>query len=203
MSPGRITVSRSPAKMEFSSWPGAASLNPSNFPSATSNFAARMNPPQAERASAPPTLTRLTPSEEMSCIVRSLAEPTSRLNGFGATAADDSRNVFARSNSRCIEAIGTRVRVGLESRDRFVQIRATDEETFGASDQQDVAAGLVDRFARRLDSFDSDAEFEQRLRRTAGGVFDRQACDACFHRQSNAFCDASSRRTRSRSQSPH
>ena len=36
-----------------------------------------MNPPQAERASAPPTLTRRTPSAEMSLSVNSLADPTS------------------------------------------------------------------------------------------------------------------------------
>ena len=46
-----------------------------------------MNPPHAERASAPPTLTRRTPSAEMSCIVRSVVDPTNRLTGFGATAA--------------------------------------------------------------------------------------------------------------------
>jgi len=46
-----------------------------------------MKPPQAERASAPPTLMRRTPSAAMSPTVRSVAPPTSRLTGFGATAA--------------------------------------------------------------------------------------------------------------------
>ena len=46
-----------------------------------------MNAPHAVRASAPPTLTRLTPSAAMSWRVRSLAQPISRLRGFGATAA--------------------------------------------------------------------------------------------------------------------
>ena len=42
---------------------------------------------QADRASAPPTLTRRTPSSAMSRSVSSLVEPTSRLSGRGATPA--------------------------------------------------------------------------------------------------------------------
>jgi hypothetical protein len=71
----------------FSSRPFAASLKPSKRPSSAISFAVRMNPPHAERASAPPTLTRLTPSASASFIVRSLGNPISRLNGLGATAA--------------------------------------------------------------------------------------------------------------------
>jgi hypothetical protein len=52
-----------------------------------SSRAERMKPPQAERARAPPTLMRRTPSAAMSATVSSLADPTSRLSGLGATAS--------------------------------------------------------------------------------------------------------------------
>src|SRR5437764_6882220 len=48
-------------KNALSSAPEAASLKPVNVPSPAISFAVRMNPPQAERASAPPTLMRRTP----------------------------------------------------------------------------------------------------------------------------------------------
>ena len=49
--------------------------------------AARMKPAHAQRASAPPTLTRRTPIASTSFSVNSLVDPMSRLTGFGATAA--------------------------------------------------------------------------------------------------------------------
>ena len=52
-----------------------------------SDCAARMKPPQAARASAPPTLMRRTPSAATSCSVNADVEPISRLTGLGATAA--------------------------------------------------------------------------------------------------------------------
>src|SRR4029079_3548214 len=78
---------RSSRKNESSSSLEAAFANPSNLPCSAIVPAARMNAPHAVRASAPPTLTRLTPSAAMSWRVRSLAQPISRLRGFGATAA--------------------------------------------------------------------------------------------------------------------
>ena len=119
-----------------------------------------MNPPQAERASAPPTLTRRTPSAEMSCIVRSLAEPTNRLNGFGATAATTAAICSRAADTRRVQAVGARLRVGLEPCNRFVEIGPTHEETLGAPNQQRVAARFVDCCPRRPHSLDCNAEFE-------------------------------------------
>ena len=45
-----------------------------------------MNPPQAARASAPPTLIRLTPSSASASTVSSLFQPISTFTGFGAMA---------------------------------------------------------------------------------------------------------------------
>ena len=46
----------------------------------------RMKPPQAERASAPPTLMRRTPMPARSLTVWPNAAPLRKLTGFGATA---------------------------------------------------------------------------------------------------------------------
>src|SRR5206468_9302764 len=51
---------------ELSSRPDAALASASNLPCSAINRAARMNSPQADRARAPPTLTRLTPSAAIS-----------------------------------------------------------------------------------------------------------------------------------------
>src|SRR6185503_15951011 len=63
----------------------AASLKPANEPCSIS-FAMRMKPPQAERASAPPTLMRRTPMLARSLTVWPNAAPLRKFTGFGATA---------------------------------------------------------------------------------------------------------------------
>ena len=65
---------------------GAASAKALKLPASMICFAARMNPPHAERASDPPTLMRRTPSSAQSLTVSALGVPISRLTGFGATA---------------------------------------------------------------------------------------------------------------------
>jgi glutamate-1-semialdehyde 2,1-aminomutase len=70
---------------------GAASAKPSNLPCSTSSLAARMKPPHADRASAPPMLTRRTPSAAICCMSRLPAQPMSRFTGFGATPATTAR----------------------------------------------------------------------------------------------------------------
>ena len=72
--------------MPLSSPPFAASLKPSNEPCSAIAFAVRMKPPQAERASAPPTLMRRTPMPARSVTVWPNAAPLRKLTGFGATA---------------------------------------------------------------------------------------------------------------------
>jgi indolepyruvate ferredoxin oxidoreductase, alpha subunit len=66
--------------------PGAASAKPLKLPGPAISCAMRMKPPQAERASAPPTLMRRTPSSVRSRTVRALGNPIRKLTGFGATA---------------------------------------------------------------------------------------------------------------------
>src|SRR6185503_5992507 len=68
------------------SLPGMAPARPSKRPSSAIIFAARMKPPQAARASAPPTLILRTPIASASFSVKSLCHPTSRFTGLGATA---------------------------------------------------------------------------------------------------------------------
>src|SRR6185295_18726429 len=73
-------------KNAFSSAPEAASLKPVNVPCSAISFAMRMKPPQAERASAPPTLIRRTPIAARSLTEWPNAAPLRKFTGFGATA---------------------------------------------------------------------------------------------------------------------
>src|SRR4051812_3154474 len=73
-------------KKPLSSPPFAASLKPSNEPCSAIDLAVRMKPPQAERASAPPTLMRRTPIAAMSATVCPNAAPLRKFTGLGATA---------------------------------------------------------------------------------------------------------------------
>src|SRR4051812_14102139 len=73
-------------KMPLSSAPEAASLKPVNVPSPAISFAIRMKPPQAERASAPPTLMRRTPMLARSATEWPNAPPFRKFTGFGAAA---------------------------------------------------------------------------------------------------------------------
>src|SRR5438067_789979 len=73
-------------KNAFSSAPEAASLKPANVPCSAISFAIRMKPPQAERASAPPTLMRRTPIAARSLTECPNAAPFKKFTGFGATA---------------------------------------------------------------------------------------------------------------------
>src|SRR6185369_6300759 len=73
-------------KKPFSSPPFAASLKPANVPCSAISFAMRMKPPQAERASAPPTLMRRTPIAARSETEWPNAAPFKKFTGLGATA---------------------------------------------------------------------------------------------------------------------
>src|SRR5437588_7445510 len=79
--------SRSFRKKPLRSATAAASANASKLPVSAMARAARMKPPQAARASAPPTLMRRTPSSARSLTVKPSAPPISTLTGFGATAS--------------------------------------------------------------------------------------------------------------------
>src|SRR6185503_18678122 len=64
---------------------GTARARLANVPCSAISLAAVRNPPQAARASAPPTLMRRTPIAAISVTVVK-SEPTSMLTGFGVTA---------------------------------------------------------------------------------------------------------------------
>jgi hypothetical protein len=81
--------------------------------------------------------------------------------------------LIARDNTRCIEAIGAGVCVGVEPVDRFIEIGTADQKAFGASYQKSITACLVDGFSRRANSFDCDAKVIERLGRIAGRVLYR------------------------------
>src|SRR5216684_2742257 len=78
---------RSWRKKPLSSANGTASARASKVPASAMARAARMKPPQAARASAPPTLMRRTPISARSFTVKPSAPPISTLTGFGATAS--------------------------------------------------------------------------------------------------------------------
>src|SRR5207342_2122197 len=65
---------------------GTVAASPANVPCSAISVAAAMNPVQAARASAPPTLILRTPAAASAAtVVKSL--PTRTLTGLGATAA--------------------------------------------------------------------------------------------------------------------
>jgi len=82
---------------ELSKWPAFKAMGPEPLDITPEDYSAMMIrsalnagvvlPPQALRASAPPTLTLRTPSAATAATVKSLAEPIRRFTGFGATAA--------------------------------------------------------------------------------------------------------------------
>src|SRR5712692_3946462 len=83
---GRLR-SRSWRKKPLSSANATASARASKLPASAMARAARTKPPQAARASAPPTLMRRTPISARSFTLRPSAPPISTLTGFGATAS--------------------------------------------------------------------------------------------------------------------
>jgi hypothetical protein len=62
-----------------------------------------------------------------------------------------------------------------------------DQQALGAAHQQRVAAGAVDRAARGAQPLHGFVGREQRPRRVARGVFDRQSCHAGGHGQRHAL----------------
>ncbi len=125
------------------------SAKPSKRPCSASTFAACMNPPHAARASAPPTLMRRTPSAAISATESGLAEPDEQIEGLGGYALDHAPDVLGRANTRRVEAIRARAGVRLQPRDRLVEVGPAHQEALRPSHQQGVAAGAIDRFARR------------------------------------------------------
>src|SRR5882724_9242357 len=69
-------------------------------------------------------------------------------------AGDHGADVLGCADTRRIEAVGARVRIGFEPVDGVLDIGPPVQETFGAADQQSVAAGLVDGFAGRTNPVD-------------------------------------------------
>src|SRR5262249_53756910 len=82
-----VRCARSSRKNAFSSGSGTAPAKAAKRPAEAIVRAARMNAPQATRASELPTLMGRTPSAARSPTVMPLAVDTSTLTGFGATAA--------------------------------------------------------------------------------------------------------------------
>src|ERR1700683_4192937 len=110
---------------------------------------------------------------------------------------DDATDVLGALYAGRIQAIGTGVRVGDEPRNRRVDVRLSDEEALGASDQQHILARRVDRAPRRANALDRRLESEQRAGRRparggalqpwADGILDRKARDPALDREAHAL----------------
>src|SRR5882672_7398079 len=128
-----------------------------------------MNPPHAARGSAPPTLTRRTPSWARAASPGPPEEPINTLTGF-----DHGPYLFHGAQARRIQAIGTRIRVGPQSGDGLCKIGSPDDEALGAPHEQRIGAARIDCFARGPESSHGGVEFEQGGVGAAGRVLDRQ-----------------------------
>lgn len=144
-----------------------------------------MNPPQAARAIAPPTLIRRTPSAAMSATVILIA--AQKIDRPGGNSRHHRSNLLAGAQARRVEAIGTGLRIGLESRDRFMEVGATDRKAFSPPDQHDVAAHFVDGAARRAHPLACFVECIQRLCHVPSRVFYRQPGHAGLDGKANAL----------------
>lgn len=113
-----------------------------------------------------------------------------QVHGLRRDAGDDRPDLIRRSDSRGVEAIGTGIGVSLEPGDGVVEIRLSDQKALGAADQQRVAAGAVDGFARGANPLDGRVEIEERMRLLAGRVFDRQAGHPRLGGETHALDDA-------------
>ena len=142
------------------------------------SFAARMKPPQAARASEPPTLMRRTPRSAASCKDRPDA-PISRLNGFGCDRLHHRRDVLARLQARRVETVGSGIGVSGKPVDDELEVGHAPQIRLAPADQQ--RAAVADRLARGLDALDRERVLVERLVLVAGGILDREAGDAGAH----------------------
>ena len=149
-----------PKKKEFSSWPAAASANPSNLPCAAINFDSPHE--SAPCGTSQRTTNAHSPHAEGGNVVhRQVARRThQQIERLRRDCGDDGRDVFATANTRRVQTVGARRSVGPEPCNRFVKVGPTHEETFGASHQQRVTARSVDRCPRRPHSFNCNAKIK-------------------------------------------
>ena len=95
----------------------------------------------------------------------------------------DRGDVLPGLDARRIEAIGARLRIGVQAgRSPCSRSAAPTRKRFAAAGQQHAAVVGIDRLARRLDALDRQRALIQRLGRVAGGILDRQAGDAGLDR---------------------
>jgi len=143
--------------------------------------AARMKPPHAERASAPPTLMRRTPSSRNLRHIEIGGEAHQQIDRLRRHGGNHGTDVLGRAQPGRIQAVRAGVCVGLEPRDRELYVGQSRDKTFGTADQQCIAAGPIDCFARRAQPLDGDVGFIQGLGRIAGGILDGQSRHTGFH----------------------
>ena len=102
---------------------------------------------------------------------------------------DHGFDLLARIDARRVQAVGTRLRIGSQTRDRVFKVGYASDEILRASDEQRVAACFVDRASCRSDPFDGHIERQQRRLRIGCRVFDRQPGDAGVDREPDALRD--------------
>src|SRR5258706_12145287 len=113
-------------------------------------------------------------AERRNIAQRHVAGPSKQqIHRFGRDSGDDRGDILGRANARRVQAIGARVRIRLQSRNRLREIGTADEKALGASYQQRVAASLVDGPARRADPFDRHADVVERIAGNTGRILDR------------------------------
>ena len=132
----------------------------------------------ATRASEPPTLMRRTPIAAISSTVkpkRAAIEEIHRLRRHGLHHGLD---LLAGLDAGRIEAIGAGRRIGFQAADRIVEIVDAADEIFRPRGEHDIAAGAVDRGARRFHARDRGVEIVERLLAVIRRILDREAGDA-------------------------
>ena len=140
--------------------------------------AASRNPPQAARAnadSAHPEIRQFRHGREVT--------PDEHVERFGSYGCDHHGDLVTGPNSRGVETVRTRLRVGREAPDRLPQVRPSDDEPLRAPDQHDPGARCIDRRARGTDPLRRQLEIDQGPAHVSGGILDRQPRNASRHCQ--------------------
>ena len=112
---------------------------------------------------------------------------------FGRHCRDDGDDVVPRADAGREQAVGAGFRVRGEPADRFGQVGAPDDESFGSRGQQCARSTLVNRMPGRLNSLNCQREIEQRVGAIAGGIFDRESGEAGGRRTCDVGGDGSRR----------
>src|SRR5688572_4468455 len=100
------------------------------------------------------------------------------VDGLRSDGVDDRSDVGPGSNTWRVEALGAGFRVSREPSDCFREIRPSGDESLGTPGQKNTGPAVIDRAPSGPNALYRERELEERVRRVARGVFDRQSSDS-------------------------